>query len=156
MNTKNILINIAQATYTKRVRLQNMAIAHATAQCSEQNYFIDNDCYKGFNATGVAIENAIQLGIKSMCKTDYIPDFISYDNDPRGIVLKIKADKLTKVEKEMCEMLLGFSKDWGGDYSFIKQKELKPFKVNIKAIRMNYTMQNRWLILQVQNTMNVC
>lgn len=53
-----------------------------------------------------------------------LPDFISFENDPRGYVLKIETSKLSDEAKAYCRDN-GLEMDWGGDYTILTTQEVK-------------------------------
>ncbi len=53
-----------------------------------------------------------------------LPDFISFENDPRGYVLKIETKKLSEEAKQCCRYN-GLEMDWRGDYTILTTQEIK-------------------------------
>ena len=105
----------------KRKKLVSDSQRHATLQANGDYYFNeDTNTWGGELAEmGEKREKSIIKRIKEFCKTDEIPDFITYEDDPRGFVFKILSDRLTGEEKDHVE-LYNFQKDWGGDYTIIE------------------------------------
>ncbi len=120
-----------------RAHLQRDAQKHSEAECDGDYYYDDEkEAWVGYNRRdfthttgdfnaikGEKREKSIIKRIKTMCGTDTIPSFITYGGDPRGFVLKINSDKLTEDEIKLCESL-HFMRDWGGDYTIVKNGEI--------------------------------
>lgn len=53
-----------------------------------------------------------------------LPDFISFENDPRGYVLKIETTKLSEEAKQYCRNN-NLEMDWGGDYTILTVSEVR-------------------------------
>ena len=141
MSTLAILESIASYPLAKRMRIQNDAQAHSVAECNG-DYYQDEDTlqWHGYDHSthkwddgsvakimakrGANKEQSIPKLIARMCNTERVPDFIAWQGDPRGYVVKIKGDKLTDEERTLCHDL-GFSEDWGNDFSIIKRNEWK-------------------------------
>lgn len=141
LSTLAIIERITSYPLAKRMRLQHDANAHATAECNG-DYYQDEDtgAWHGYNhftykwddgsiaeqlaKRGAHREENIPKRIAEMCQAEAIPDFISWQGDPRGYVLKIKGDKISDEARTRCHDL-GFSEDWGNDFSIIKRNEWK-------------------------------
>ncbi len=132
-----VLENIASIPTIKRKRLQQDVQRHAEKQCNGEYYWNDDDNeWQGTEAhKAQAAEQSIINRICEYCTgivgvvtnkktTDDIPNFITYNNDPRGFVLKIESERLTEEARQHCHAL-GFLMDWGGDYSFLFTREIK-------------------------------
>lgn len=65
--------------------------------------------------------------MQSDTKIKDLPDFISFENDPRGYVLKIETTKLSEEAKQYCREN-NLEMDWGGDYTILTTQEIK--KIN--------------------------
>ncbi len=59
-----------------------------------------------------------------------LPNFISFENDPRGYVIKIETSKLSKEATQYCRDN-SLEMDWGGDYTILTVLEVKKLnKIN--------------------------
>lgn len=141
MNNKEIIDCIAAYPFRKRMRLFHDCKSHSEAECNG-DYYQDEETgeWHGYNpvtfkwddgtiAKQLAIRGAhrnesIPKRIAEMCNTATVPNFITWQGDPRGNVIKINGDKITEEEREQCHEL-GFSEDWGNDFTIIKRGEWK-------------------------------
>ena len=123
MTNSDIIKSIANSTESMKKGIQRLACKHAEAQCNG-DYYYNDDTNDWTSTTGKNAEAKLLRELKYICGTKKLPDFISYSNDPRGIVVKIEADKLTDAEKQLCRDLRLYM-DWGGDYSILTNAEFK-------------------------------
>ena len=141
MKNKTILKRISETSPVFRAALAKECQLHSEKQCNGEYYFDENigatGAWVGYTgapdfkhgiANAQAVEGAtreadILKKLLQLTGTKELPDFIGYNGDPRGFVLKILADKLTPDEVEYCRMDCDFMKDWGGDFSIIKDSE---------------------------------
>lgn len=139
MNTQTKTIdNIMSVPIAQRRRLRRDAERFATKQCNGDYYYNeDTKKWEGPEADKAApLEQSIKKRIYLYCKGisklttpltknqyDRQPDFVTYENDPRGFVLKIEADKLTDEAKEYCRAIR-MQQDLGGDYTILTTNEI--------------------------------
>ena len=123
MKNIQIIKNITSSTSKIRKSIQRLASKHSEAQCNGDYYF-EEDKNKWTSTTGKNAEAKIINDINYICGTKNVPNFISYSNDPRGIVIKIESSKLTAEDIELCNEL-NLYMDWSGDYSILTNAEFK-------------------------------
>jgi hypothetical protein len=131
----------------KRRKLRNDAQRFAIAQCNGDYWYNeDTNTWEGEQAHKAAplqqsiikrihmYSNGI-VGIVTNTKrvtAKDLPDFISFENDPRGYVLKIETGKLSEEAKQYCRDN-GLEMDWGGDYTILTTQEVRKLnKMNNK------------------------
>ena len=126
----------------QRKKLRMDAQRFAEAQCNGDYWFNeDTDKWEGVKAdkaealkqsiikrihmysNGIIgiVTNTTRVTVKDL------PDFISFENDPRGYVLKIETTKLSDEAKQYCRDN-NLEMDWGGDYTILTTQEVK--KIN--------------------------
>lgn len=121
-----IIDNIMSVPKIKRRRLRQDCERFAVAQCNGDYWFNeDTNEWEGDKADKAAplrqsIINrvhAFSSGIVGVFTNnqeyDHLPDFITFQNDPRGFVLKIETQKLSEEAKEYCRDT-HLAMDWGG------------------------------------------
>lgn len=134
-----IIDNIMSVPTIKRRKLRNDAERHAIKQCNGDYWYNeDNNKWEGVEAekaeplkqsiikrihmysNGIIgiVTNTIPITIKDL------PDFITFENDPRGYVLKIETSKLSEEAKRYCRYN-NLEMDWGGDYTILTTQEIK-------------------------------
>lgn len=125
MTNKGILKGIASESEPFRRLLVKDARKHSAAQANGEYYFDgETMLWEGEGAEkGGQMDRSIVERLAVLCGGT-IPDFISYDGDPRGLVLKIESDRLSEEDRVLCDKL-GFVKDWGGDYSILLNSEIE-------------------------------
>jgi hypothetical protein len=140
MNKDTKVIDAIMSTPTiKRRKLRNDAQRFATAQCNGDYWFNeDTNQWEGEHASKAeplrqSIIKRIHMyshGIVGIVTNttpitvNDLPDFISFENDPRGYVLKIETSKLSDEAKQYCRDN-GLEMDWGGDYTILTTAEVK-------------------------------
>jgi len=138
MNTDTKTIdNIMTVPAIKRRKLRSDVERHATAQCNGDYYYNDDtEQWEGEQSHKAAkMEQSIikrihmySAGIIGVVTGIYskkdLPDFITYENDPRGFVLKIESEKLSDEAKQYCRDS-HLEMDWGGDYTILTNQEWK-------------------------------
>lgn len=140
MNTDTRIIDNIMSTPTiKRRKLRNDAQRFAIAQCNGDYWFNeDTNEWEGAEAhKAEALKQSIIKRIHMYCNgivgqvnftvlnsAITIPDFISFENDPRGYVLKIETQKLSEEAKQYCRDN-NLEMDWGGDYTILTTQEVK-------------------------------
>lgn len=134
-----IIDNIMSVPTIKRRKLRNDAQRFATAQCNG-DYWLNEDTgvWEGEHAgkaeplkqsiikrihmysNGIIgiVTNTTRITAKEL------PDFISFENDPRGYVIKIETAKLSEEAKQYCRDN-HLEMDWGGDYTILTTAEVK-------------------------------
>lgn len=130
-NQTKIIDNIMSVPLKQRSKLRRDAERFATKQCNGDYYYnYETNQWQGAEAHKAqplqdSIEKRIQLyshGISNLLEPvtgDHeLPDFITYENDPRGFVLKIEADKLSDEAKQYCRDTR-LQQDFGGDYTIL-------------------------------------
>lgn len=123
MTDTQIILNLVNSTEQMRKSIQRLACKHAEAQCNG-DYYYNYDTNNWTSPTGKNAEAKLIHDIKFICGTKKVPDFISYSNDPRGMVVKIETQKLTDAAKQLCRDMSLYM-DWGGDYSILTKAEFK-------------------------------
>lgn len=129
-----IIDRILSVPAIRRRRLQQDVQRHIEAQCNG-DYWYDDDKEEWSNPKGASMEqsiinriyqytNGILGALITTPKAQELPDFISWHNDPRGMVLKIESDKLDEDTKQYCRDIR-LLMDWGGDYGFLLNSEIK-------------------------------
>lgn len=128
MDNKTIIERIAEMSAPARRSLMMLCQKHSEAQCNG-DYYYDDDANNGVGAwvgsnavQGRETENEIRAKIMAVCKTDEIPSFIGYSGDPRGFVLKMFSSEMSAEDIALVDSH-DFVRDWGHDYSFMKQGE---------------------------------
>lgn len=137
-----IIDNIMSVPTIKRRKLRNDAQRFAVAQCNG-DYWLNEDTnqWEGEQAHKAeklkkSIEKRLYMyshGIVGAVnftinyKAVELPHFISYENDPRGYVIKIETQKLSDEAQQYC-IDNGIEKDWGGDYTILTSAEVR--KIN--------------------------
>lgn len=131
-NQIKVIDNIMSVPAIKRRKLRRDAQRHAERQCNGEYYYCE-DTGAFSDPRAEKLEQSI---IKRLCEfssgiigevtSRYVeyPDFITFDNDPRGFVLKIEAEKLTDEAKQHCRDIR-LAQDWGGDYTILFNNELQ-------------------------------
>lgn len=134
-----IIDNIMSVPTIQRRKLINDAQRFATAQCNGDYWFNeDTNRWEGAQAekaeplqksiikrihmysNGIIgiVTNTTRITAKDL------PEFISFENDPRGYVLKIETSKLSEEAKQYCRDN-NLEMDWGGDYTILTTQEIK-------------------------------
>lgn len=127
MTDTQIILNLVNSTEQTRKSIQRLACKHVEAQCNG-DYYYNDDTDEWTSPTGKNAEKKLIRDIKRICGTKKVPDFISYSNDPRGMVVKIETQKLTDTAKQLCRDMSLYM-DWGGDYSILTNAEFKDLYV---------------------------
>lgn len=131
-NQIKVIDNIMSVPTIKRRKLQNDCIKHATHQANG-DYWMDEEVGAWTDPRAEKLEKSIikrlyefSAGIVGVVTSNHIeyPNFISFDNDPRGFVLKIESDKLSDEAKQHCRDI-GLLQDWGGDFTILFNREVK-------------------------------
>lgn len=123
----------------QRRKLRNDAERFAVKQCNG-DYWYNEDLNKWEGAEAEKAEPLKQSIIKRIhmysngiigivtnttrVNAKDLPDFISFENDPRGYVLKIETSKLSEEVKRYCRDN-NLEMDWGGDYTILTTQEVK-------------------------------
>lgn len=132
-----IIDNIMSVPKIKRRKLRSDAERFATKQCNGDYYFHeDNNDWEGPEANKAfplqqsiidrihIFSNGIIGVITNHQTKENLPEFISFENDPRGFVLKIETGKLSDEAKRYCRDNR-LACDWGGDYTILTDEEWK-------------------------------
>lgn len=123
MTNKELIQRIYDMPLSLRKSIVKGAMKHTTAQCNG-DYWYEEDKGEWSDLIGKRLERRLIREVMTLCGTKNIPSWLSWDNDPRGIVVKIEADKLTEEEKQLCRDLR-LNMDWGGDFSILTESEFK-------------------------------
>jgi hypothetical protein len=145
MNTDTRIIDAIMSVPTiHRRKLRNDAERFAAAQCNGDYWFNeDTNAWEGAQAAKAeplrqSIIERIHMysngivGIvtNTRISTKDLPEFISFENDPRGYVLKIETQKLSEEARQYCRDN-NLEMDWGGDYTILTTAEVKELnKIN--------------------------
>ena len=134
-----IIDNIMSVSTIKRRKLRNDAERFAVAQCNGDYWFNEDiNTWEGEQAhRAAALKKSIEKRIHMYShgivgQVNYtvrdsaieLPEFITYENDPRGYVLKIETAKLSEEAKQYCRDN-GLEMDWGGDYTILTTAEVR-------------------------------
>ena len=140
MNTDTRIIDAIMSVPTiKRKKLRADAEKFAIAQCNG-DYWYNEDTNKWEGVEAEKAEPLRQSIIKRIhmysngivgivtnttrITAKDLPDFVSFENDPRGYVLKIETQKLSEEAKQYCRDN-NLEMDWGGDYTILTTQEVK-------------------------------
>ena len=128
--------NILTVSKIKRRKLCNDCKRFATKQCNG-DYYLNEDSNEWEGAEAHKAEalrqsiinriHAFSSGIVGVFTAhqsyDHLPEFITFENDPRGLVLKIETTKLSDEARQYC-IDSKLAVDWGGDYTILTDTEL--------------------------------
>jgi len=115
--TKEVIKNIALCGVSFKKKLSNDCIKHRTAQCNGDYYF-DEEKEEWTDILGKKMENGIVKRILKMTKTKEMPNFLTYEGDPRGLTIYLDCNRLDKEEIETCRHF-HLDMDFGGNYSIL-------------------------------------
>lgn len=123
----------------QRRKLRNDAERFAVKQCNGDYWFNeDTNTWEGAEAhKAEALRKSIvkrihmyshgitgQVNFSVRESAMEVPDFITFENDPRGYVLKIETSRLSEEAKQYCRDN-GLEMDWGGDYTILTTAEIR-------------------------------
>lgn len=123
MNNIDYIKSINDCSEAFRTLLVRNCCDHATAQCNGEYWQNDDGTWsdKAGDAKETSIVKRLVMALGLPPKNP-LPDFITYNGDPRGFTVYMKEDQMTEAEKELAKSL-GFQCDWGNNFWLLKNGE---------------------------------
>jgi len=126
---QKIIQNIENTPIKSIKRLSQDIINHQTAQANGDYWFnedtnlweLNPDVRARYITSPEEKEKSILKRLKDLCGGT-IPSYLTYQGDPRGYVVYFNSGELSEKEKKML-FEAGFSRDWGGNYSILKNNQ---------------------------------